>query len=395
MILRRRRSLRHSAHVVTPCLVALTLAAACSVKDPSDDDDESSGSGNASGTVAGGNSKAGTATNGGRQGSGGNANTDGGSVSRGGTAGASAGARATGGASGNGVTGGMTGMSGAGDTDGGPSGGHDGSVGGVMGDGGTSVEGGEGPGGGDSGSAGTLVVGGMGGRAGGGSAGAPSGDDPCATTTLPSAGEQHSSTNASGTAANLTWTIWSSGSGGSITTYDTAAFKAAWNDSKDFLARLGLQWDGTKTYDQYGVISAQFSSKKTGGGGAYSYIGIYGWSTDPCVEYYIVDDSYDQMPVEPSDTQHEGTATIDGGTYTLYSRYANGTGDSSCSTWRQFYSVRQTARTCGVISITRHFDAWEAAGMTLGKLHQAQILVEVGGGSGNVEFTVANVTTTM
>jgi hypothetical protein len=115
----------------------------------------------------------------------------------------------------------------------------------------------------------------------------------------------------------------------------------------------------------------------------------------PCVEFYIVDDSYNKMPVNPGNTSNKGTVTIDGGQYILYTRATSGTGGSKCSgvsSWTQFYSVRMTARTCGQISITDHFKAWAAAGMALGKMDQAQILVEVGGGSGSVEFPTANVT---
>ncbi len=152
----------------------------------------------------------------------------------------------------------------------------------------------------------------------------------------------------------MAWTIWSNGSGGSITTYDTPAFSAAWNNSGDFLARIGLQWNATKTYDQYGTVTAQYAYKKTGSGGGYSYIGMYGWSVSPCVEWYIVDDSYNKMPVNPGNTTNKGTADIDGGKYTLYTRNTSGTGGSKCSgvsSWVQFYSVRQTARQCGQISL--------------------------------------------
>jgi endo-1,4-beta-xylanase len=103
------------------------------------------------------------------------------------------------------------------------------------------------------------------------------------------------------------------------------------------------------------------------------------------------------MPVNPGSTTNKGSAMIDGGMYTLYTRPTQGTGGSKCpntSSWTQFYSVRQTARTCGVITISDHFKAWAAAGMTLGKMDQAQILVEVGGGSGKVDFSTANVTAT-
>ena len=58
----------------------------------------------------------------------------------------------------------------------------------------------------------------------------------------------------------------------------------------------------------------------------------------------------------------------------------------------QFYSIRNTARTCGQITISDHFKAWAAAGMTLGNMDQAQILVETGGGTGSIEFPIANMT---
>jgi predicted lipoprotein with Yx(FWY)xxD motif len=101
------------------------------------------------------------------------------------------------------------------------------------------------------------------------------------------------------------------------------------------------------------------------------------------------------MPVNPGSTTNKGTVTIDGGSYILYTRPTSGTGGSRCSgvsNWTQFYSVRKTARNCGQISISDHFNAWAAAGMTLGSVLEASILVEVGGGSGSVDFPIANVT---
>src|SRR5438128_1658301 len=74
--------------------------------------------------------------------------------------------------------------------------------------------------------------------------------DPCSVTTPLTGGTAHTSTNASGTAAGLNWTIWSNGSAGTITTYTIPAFSAAWNQSGDFLARLGLQWKDNMTFDQ-------------------------------------------------------------------------------------------------------------------------------------------------
>jgi hypothetical protein len=392
-------SLRSIGFVTASIAAAVALAAcATAIGD--------AGSGGATGTDGSGGStggietggtgaKAGSTSTGGSIGSGGNSATGAG----GGTAAGRGGGSGTGGSSGG--TGGSLSTGGSAGTGGsvatGGSGAAAGSGGGTGGTGGTGGRVGTGGSGGRVGTGGSGGLG-TGGSAGSGMTGGTAGAPDACSSTVPTGGTQHPSNNASGTAAGLAWTIWSNGSGGSITTYSTPAFSAAWNNSGDFLARMGLQWNDTKTYDQYGTITAQFNSKKTGSGGGYSYIGIYGWSTSPCIEWYIVDDSYNKMPVNPGSTTNKGTAMIDGGAYTLYTRPTSGTGGSKCSgvsSWTQFYSVRQTSRTCGQISISDHFAAWAAAGMTLGKMDQAQILVEVGGGSGSIDFAMANITTTM
>ncbi len=296
----------------------------------------------------------------------------------------------TSGGSGNAATGGNSGTAGV-------------ATGGSMmgGTGGSSMTGGTAGGGGRGGNGGSGNAGGKagaGGAGGSGSGGTGGTSDACSMTTPLTGGTTRQSSNASGTAAGMSWTIWSNGSGGSITYYDKPAFRAAWNNSGDFLARLGLQWNASRTYDTYGQITADYASMKTGSGGGYSYIGIYGWSVSPCVEFYIVDDSYNRMPVNPGSTTNKGTASIDGGTYNLYTRNTTGTGGSKCpntTSWVQFYSVRTTARTCGRISVTAHFDAWKNAGMALGRMDQAQLLVEVGGGVGSIDFTYANMSATM
>jgi len=214
---------------------------------------------------------------------------------------------------------------------------------------------------------------------------------------MPTGGQQHSG-NSQGGKDNLAWQIWSNQGSGTLTTFSTPAFSANWNNSGDYLGRLGFEWGNSgKTYDAYGTITAQFAFKKTGSGGGFSYIGIYGWSTNPCVEWYIVDDSFNAMPFTPYNSGAKGSATsIDGENYKFFSNNTNGTGGSRCnqSSWSQFWSIRQKARQCGTITISDHFKAWDAAGMKLGTLLEAKILVETGGGSGSVEFPIANLAKT-
>ena len=341
---------------------------------------------------------------GGETGIGGTPTGEGGS-SAGGAGAATGGAPASGGGTSTGE-GGSAGGGGAGGT--GATGGSTG-TGGVVGTGGATGSGGSGGAGNvDAGRGGTGGMGradagrGTGGSPGtGGTISVDGGTGPgtpvdCTAAPL-TGGTVRTSANAQGTAAGQSWSIWSNGAAGTITTYSAPAFSASWNNSGDFLARMGLEWGNSgKTFDQFGTITAQFAETKTGTAGGFSYVAVYGWSNNPCIEYYIIDDSYNRMPVNPGNTTNKGTATIDGSAYTLYTRPTTGTGGSRCgasvASWTQFYSVRQTARQCGQISITEHFKAWAAAGMTLGTMLEAKLLIEVGGGTGSIDFTTASVT---
>jgi len=349
---------------------------------------------------------AGASTGGSAFGTGGNAATGG----SGGT-GASGGSGGSGAAVGSGGTGGTSARAGAGGTlgNGGRSAqggafGMAGSLGrgGVSGSGGvTPANGGRGgtPSNGRGGSSGSGR-GGMtnaGGKAGamgaaGRSMGSAGAVNSCASAQVPSGGSSHCSSNQSGTVGSQQWTIWSSGSGGCLITYGSnAAFSATWNNSGDFLARVGLAMGSNKTYDQFGTIGVDFAETKSGSGGGYSSIGVYGWSVSPIVEFYVVEDSYGRLG--GSGTK-KGTFTIDGeGTYDVYvHQQVNQPSIQGTTTFDQFISVRQAVRTCGHISLTKHFDAWKGMGMTLGKMEEAKVLVEAGGGSGRIDFTTALVT---
>jgi hypothetical protein len=229
----------------------------------------------------------------------------------------------------------------------------------------------------------------------GGSAGsAVAGDggesNACMPTASPTGGTQHCSSNMQGNVGGgYSYSIWSSGSGGCITPYGVgAAFKATWNNSGDFLSRVGLALGSNKTYDQIGTLSADFAETKTGTAGNYSFIGIYGWSVNPLHEFYIVDDWFGS---HPNPGMKVGSITVDGDTYDILTHTQTNqpsiTGMNA--TFVQFWSVRQNARHCGHISISEHFKAWAKAGLMLGNMEEARVLVEVGGGSGSIDFTTA------
>ena len=376
--------LRRSMGLAASWLAAVTLAG-CATGEPS-----LTGHG-------GSNGSGGFESSGGAIGSGGSSHS-GGTTGTGGSTGGSTGGNTGGTLGSGGARGGSTGSGGvigAGGTGGtaGARGGSTGSAGATGSGGAAGTRGGPtGGGGARGGTTGTGMAGSTGTTGSGGGAAVML---DC-NATMPSGGTSHTG-NTQGTAAGMNWQLWSNGSGGSITTFSTPAFSASWGpNSGDFLARIGLSWGNSgKAYTSLGTVAADYTETKSGSGGGYSYLGIYGWSVNPCVEWYIVDDSYNKMPVNPGNTTNKGTVTIDGGSYILYTRNTSGTGGSRCgstSSWLQFYSIRQTARTCGRITISDHFDAWNKAGMMLGNVLEASILVEVGGGTGSIQFPVANVT---
>jgi hypothetical protein len=209
-----------------------------------------------------------------------------------------------------------------------------------------------------------------------------------------SGGTEHCSSNASGSiSGGYSWTIWSSGTGGCINTYGVgAAFKATWNNSGDFLARAGLGWNSSQTYTQIGNIYSDFAYTKTGSAGGWSYIGIYGWSENPLHEYYIVEDWFGSGGPPTGGGTKMGTFTVDGGTYNVYQHtQTNQPSIQGTATFVQFFSIRQTPRQCGHISISEHFKEWASLGLTLGNMEEAKVLVEAGGGSGSIDFTKATV----
>jgi hypothetical protein len=211
-------------------------------------------------------------------------------------------------------------------------------------------------------------------------------------------GTERCGQNTQGNAGGQAWSLWcnSQSSSACMTYFSTPAFSARWSNNNDFLARLGLEFGNNgKPYEEYGTLKADFAFTKSGSAGGFSYIGIYGWTNNPCVEWYIVDDRYGTMPFDAYNATLKGTFTTDGEAYELFQNRTTGTGGSRCSgvsQWDQYWSIRQKGRQCGTVTISEHFKAWEAAGLPMGGLLEAKILVETGGGTGSIEFPVAKVT---
>jgi len=172
-----------------------------------------------------------------------------------------------------------------------------------------------------------------------------------------------------------------------------AAFRAEWNYPNTFLGRVGLFWNEGEPYTYYKNLYCDFDFTRSviGSGGATSYIGIYGWSRDPLIEWYIVEDWFGIGVISPARiggaAEKMGEFTVDGEVYFIYqATRLNQPSIDGTATFPQYFSVRQTCRQSGTISITEHFKEWERLGMALGtNMYEAKFLVEAGGGAGWID----------
>jgi endo-1,4-beta-xylanase len=280
-----------------------------------------------------------------------------------------------------------------------------GAVGGSAGLGGSGGRAGNGGGAGNSGKAGTGTFGGASGSAGNGgggsvgSGGAGGASSTCLPSTSSTGGKRYCSNSKGNAGPGYGYEIWSSGQGsGCMTVYNVDAnFSATWTEATDFLARAGLRFDQTKTPAQVGTISANFAEAKTEspvqGRTSKIYFAVYGWTLTPLVEYYIMEDygAFVPGPVASDGTprNHLGTVVADGGTYDLWQLHVTNkpaiTGDNA--EFDQVFSVRQTRRPCGHISVSEQFSQWAALGVQLGKLEETMFLMEAQNNSGTIDVT--------
>jgi hypothetical protein len=192
--------------------------------------------------------------------------------------------------------------------------------------------------------------------------------------------------------------LWADGGGtGCMTVHGVdAAFSASWSDVEDFLGRVGLDFDQTRTHQQIGEIKATFQETKSDDGG-FTYIGIYGWTTNPLREFYILDDWGVEKPggfsSDGTPRDEVGTLTADGETYDVWKKTReNKPSIEGTATFDQYFSIRRTARQCGTVSVSEHFRQWEELGLSLGNLYEVKWLVEAQFNGGEVQFTTATVT---
>ncbi len=194
--------------------------------------------------------------------------------------------------------------------------------------------------------------------------------------------------NQTGTHGGYNYEYWKDSGNGTMILKDGGAFSCEWSNINNILFRKGFKYNETQTHQQLGNITVTYSCNYQPNGN--SYLGVYGWTSDPLVEYYIIESWGNWRP--PGATS-KGTITVDGGTYDIYeTTRINQPSIKDNTTFQQYWSVRTSKRTSGTISVSEHFKAWERMGMKMGKMYEVALVVEGYQSSGKADVTSMTIT---
>jgi len=177
--------------------------------------------------------------------------------------------------------------------------------------------------------------------------------------------------------------LWNQNGSGSVDMQlgSNGAFNCSWSNIENCLFRTGKKLGSTKKYQDYGNIAINYDVDYQPMGN--SYMCVYGWTEDPTVEYYIVEAWGDWRP--PGQATSLGTVTSDGNQYDIYKTMRNNQPSiHGTETFAQYWSVRKTnpaqvnamKNLKGTITVSNHFQAWEKAGLTMGKMYEVALNIE-------------------
>jgi endo-1,4-beta-xylanase len=186
--------------------------------------------------------------------------------------------------------------------------------------------------------------------------------------------------NQTGTTSGFYHQMWSAGTGSACITLNSGnSYSTSWSRIGDFVAGAGWNPGNNATKRFSGSLSAS---------GGTSLVSLYGWSTNPLVEYYVME-NYVGSP--PTAGTFKGTVTSDGGTYNIYEhQQVNQPSIQGTATFEQYLAIRTSPTSSGTITVQNFFNAWASHGMRLGTLNYQILATEsFGGGSGSSSVTVS------
>ncbi|MCL2079984.1 MAG: glycoside hydrolase family 11 protein [Oscillospiraceae bacterium] len=152
-------------------------------------------------------------------------------------------------------------------------------------------------------------------------------------------------------------------------------FTCEWS-GLNILFRTGKRLGSTMPYADYGVISIEYAATHNITRGDVSYLTAYGWTQNPLVEWYVVENHGRYKP--PGGAGYRGDITIDGARYEVYTdTRVDKPSIEGTRTFTQVFSVRAEGTTSGKITLSDHFKAWEGFGIDMsGNMYEVAMCIE-------------------
>jgi hypothetical protein len=187
--------------------------------------------------------------------------------------------------------------------------------------------------------------------------------------------------NQTGTNNGFYYSFWNQGGDGSVsmTLGKDGNYSISWTDVTNFTAGKGWA-KGSPTR----IIN--FTGSFVGGNNGY--LAVYGWTRNPLIEYYVVE-NYGSWT--PPGGKSIGTFSCDDGIYNIYqtTRTQQPSIDGT-QTFQQYWSVRTSKRSNGKVTFANHVAEWKSKGLVLGTSWDYQIVVTEGYRStGSSDITVS------